>query len=128
MSVTPPAAMASASPVFCTHTPTAPACTCSLASIELLCILACGRHRSPCLRQKSAMRVRLRSMASRSTTRAGVSIAVAGWPTRRSGEASGGVVVGRGIVEVLGVGPADEGEALLGPEQAVDGAVGKLPG
>ena len=39
-----------------------------------LCVLVCGRSRSPCAFAYSATRQRLRSMMSRSTTSAGVSI------------------------------------------------------
>src|SRR5690606_37159029 len=120
--------MASASEVFCTHTPTAPACSCSLAMAELLCILACARQRMSCLRQNSAMRPRLRCIASMSTTRAGVSMALTGLPTSCLRASERGVFVEGGMVEVLRVGPADQREAFRCPEQAVDGAVGQLPG
>src|SRR6478735_12486911 len=120
--------MASASAVFCTQMPTAPACICNLASAELLCILACGRQRMSCFLANSAIRARLRFIASRSSTRAGVSMASTPWPISRRRVSERGVFVGRFIVQVLGVGPADEGEALGRPQQAVDRAVGQLPG
>ena len=81
MSSTPAAARASASLVFCTHTPTAPAARCSRAIAAHLCIFACGRRRTLRARAKSAMAARLRSIASRSITSAGVSIAATGSPT-----------------------------------------------
>src|SRR5438105_10738841 len=130
MSRMPPAARASASAVFCTHTPTAPASICSLASAALLCIFAWARQRTWCLRQNSAMRARLRRMASMSMTSAGVSIAATLWPTSaaRVSGSEAGVVVGGFIVQVLRVGPADQREAFRGPEQAIDRAVGQFPG
>ena len=73
MSAMPAMASASASLVFCTQTPTAPAAICSRAIAAHLCILACGRRRTPCRRAKVAMAARLRSIASRSMTSAGVS-------------------------------------------------------
>src|SRR3569832_996102 len=118
MSSTAPAAIASASAVFCTQQPVAPASIIIRASSALLCILACGRQRMPCLRANSAMRARLRFIASRSITSAGVSMAA-------TSEAGG--VVGSILLQVLRVGPADEGEALRGPEQAVDRRIGQLP-
>src|SRR4051812_2106683 len=120
--------MASASLVFCTHTPTAPACICSRASAELLCILACGRQRMSCLRAKSAIRLRLRCMASRSTTRAGVSIAETGWPTSRLRSSERGVFVVGCMFQVLRVRPSHEREAFGRPQQPVDRSVGQLPG
>src|SRR3954463_5259239 len=104
----------------------APACICRRASAELLCILACGRQRMSCLRANSAMRVRFRCMASRSTTSAGVSIASTDWPTRSFREPLDGGFIGGRVLEVVRVGPADEGEALGRPEQAVDGTVGQF--
>src|SRR5438132_8796225 len=115
MSRTPPAAIASASAVFCTQQPVAPASTIMRASSALLCILACGRQRTSCLRANSAIRAMLRFIASRSTTSAGVSMPAT--------SEAGGVVAGI-LVQVLRVGPADEREALRGPQEAVDGAVG----
>src|SRR5439155_1167977 len=44
MSAMPCSASASASPTFCTQTPTAPASICSRAIAALLCIFACGRR------------------------------------------------------------------------------------
>ena len=81
MSSMPAAASASASLVFCTQTPTAPAAICRRAMVAHLCIFACGRRRTPWLRANAAMVARLRSIASRSITSAGVSIDSTGSPT-----------------------------------------------
>src|SRR5688572_26704494 len=124
----PPATIASASAVFCTHTPTAPACICSLARATLLCILACGRQRTSCLRANSAMRARLRFIASRSTTRAGVSMALMSWPTSGASDSEGCVLVGGFMVQMLSIGPAYQSKALGRPQQAIDRPVGQLPG
>src|SRR6478735_4653088 len=154
MSSTPAAASASASLVFWTQTPTAPASLCIRAIVALLCIFACGRRRTPWLRANAAMDARLRFIASRSITSAGVSIDSTGSPTRGSGAAAlirapgerlpprrerssrhlrhgraiaFAAVVERVAVEVGGVAPADQGEALAGEEQPVDAGVAELP-
>src|SRR4051794_30458141 len=74
MSVTPPRTKASASPTFCTHWPTAPCAIWRSAMAGDLCVLACGRTRTPVVRENSAIFAMLRSSASRSTISAGVSI------------------------------------------------------
>src|SRR6218665_247594 len=70
-------------------------------------------------------------MVSRSTTRAGVSMAATLWPIRRrrrAGACSGAEFIKAIVFQVRGVGPAHEGQALGCPEQAVDGGVAELPG
>src|SRR5450830_367083 len=145
--------MTSASAVFCTHTPTAPALICILASFTLLCSLACGRQRMLCFLANSAMRTRLRFIASRSITRAGVSMSLTGLPISpakwggkaligglgclawllgadgaTSGSVCKSVVVERNALQVLSVGPAHQCEALGRPEQPVDGRIVQGPG
>ena len=145
MSSTPAAARASASLVFCTHTPTAPAARCSRAIAAHLCIFACGLQAHACGRGRSRpWRRRLRSIASRSITSAGVSIdadRVAdlrhGGSGRRAHRRAGAdrhhrvalaAVVERHLAfEVRGVAPADQGEAARRVEQPVDRGVAELP-
>src|SRR6187200_2477321 len=154
MSSTPAAASASASLVFWTQTPTAPASRCSRAIVALLCIFACGRSRTPWLRANAAMVARFRSIAARSTTSAGVSIDSTGAPICGSGAAvliatlrrrcspgqgrsrrhprhrraiAFAAVVERVAVEVSGIAPADQGEALAGEEKSIDGGIAELP-
>jgi ABC-type histidine transport system ATPase subunit len=69
-----------ASPTFCTHWPTAPWAICRSAIAADLCVLACGRTRTPVARENSAILAMLRSSASRSTTSAGVSMSADGEP------------------------------------------------
>ena len=69
----PPATMASASETVCTQTPTAPRSSCIRAMVTLLWVLTWGLRATPAARAATAIRSRLRSSASRSTTRAGVS-------------------------------------------------------
>ena len=85
MSVTPPRTNASASPTFCTHCPTAPCAICRSAIAADLCVLACGRTRTPVERAKSAIFAMFRSSASRSTMSAGVSISATGAPISAGG-------------------------------------------
>mmetsp|Transcript_16794 Transcript_16794/g.52135 ORF Transcript_16794/g.52135 Transcript_16794/m.52135 type:complete len:213 (-) Transcript_16794:13-651(-) len=82
MSWTPPAAIASASPSFCTHTPMAPPSSISRrARAADLCSFACGRSSRLCFRAYSFIVAMLRSIASRSITSAGVSSCDTGVPT-----------------------------------------------
>ena len=55
MSAMPASASTSASLTFCAQTPTAPAAICAFAIAALLCILACGRSRTPCERANTAI-------------------------------------------------------------------------
>ena len=75
---TPPSTIASASDTFWQHSPTAPSAICLSPITGDLCVLACGRRRTPAFDTASAMRFRLRSNASRSMTSAGVSISAYG--------------------------------------------------
>ena len=84
-SAMPPATITSASDTFWQHTPTAPNAICLAATIGDLCVLACGRRRTPALRTKFAMRSRLRSKASRSMRSAGVSTWASGMPAVAGG-------------------------------------------
>ncbi len=81
----PASTIVSASDTFWQHTPTAPSAICRLATWGDLCVLACGRRRTPALRAKSAMRWRLPSNASRSISRAGVSTSARLMPTLAGG-------------------------------------------
>ena len=85
MSFTPPRTSASASPTFCTHWPTAPCAICRSAIAADLCVLACGRTRTPVARENSAIFAMLRSSASRSTTSAGVSMSATEAPISAGG-------------------------------------------
>jgi hypothetical protein len=87
MSGMPSAARISASDTFWQQTPTAPCSIWMRAMVELLCVLACGRSRTPAFPVASAMRRRLRSKASRSITKAGVSISANGIPGWAGGRA-----------------------------------------
>ncbi len=78
----PPQASTSASATFCTHWPTAPRAICSFAITGDLWVLACARSFAPVGARSAAMWSRLASNASRSTTRAGVSMScsrIPGW-------------------------------------------------
>ena len=78
----PPARKGSASEVFCTQMPTAPAATCRRAISTHLWLLACGRTRT--LRPATACirRAMLASNRSRSTISAGVSTSASASPGR----------------------------------------------
>src|SRR5512143_103814 len=78
----PAATKASASPTFWQQTPAAPRSICSSAIAGHLCDLACGRSAMPEPWVAFAIRSRLRSNASRSTTSAGVSTSPTASPTR----------------------------------------------
>src|SRR5262245_8406779 len=84
-SAMPPSTIASASDTFWQHTPTAPSATCFAAMTGDLCVLACARSRTPARPTKSAIRLRLRSKASRSIRSAGVSISASGAPILAGG-------------------------------------------
>src|SRR5476649_1537115 len=90
MSGTPPQARASASATFWTHWPTAPRAICSFAMTADLWVLAWARSRAPVGASNPAMRSRLYSKASRSISRAGVSIS----SSRMPGWAGGGCNMG----------------------------------
>src|SRR5215208_3849795 len=128
MLYTPPSTITSASAVFCTHTPAAPANICSLARATLLCVLAWGRQRTSCFLANSAMRPRFLFIASRSMTSAGVSMALTLWPTSWARSSETGVFVGGFIVQMLSIGPAYQSKAFGRPQQPVDRAIGQLPG
>src|SRR5262245_13087852 len=76
----PPSTITSASDTFWQHTPTAPSATCLAAMSGDLWVLAFARSRTPAAAAKSARRLRLRSKASRSMTRAGVSTCASAMP------------------------------------------------
>src|SRR5581483_10622475 len=84
---TPAAAMASASGTVATQTPRAPAATCRRAISGHLCVLACGRKPQPVFLHCSAMTRRLPSKASRSSSSAGVGMALRGRPFHSSASA-----------------------------------------
>ena len=122
---------------------------CSVAMVALLCIFACGRRRTPCCARTPPWRRDCApSRRGRRRARACRSIR----PDRRRGGRAGAVrlvvltsrgplmsppghgravafagVVERRAVEVRGVAPADQGEALAGEEQPVDRGVAELP-
>src|ERR1700742_2074162 len=81
----PPATSASASDTFWQQTPTAPKAICRAAMTDDLCVLACGRRRTPSRFTSAAIFSRLRASASRSTIRAGVSISDTGAPISAGG-------------------------------------------
>ena len=67
------------------HTPTAPSAICFSAMTGHLWVLACGRTLTPVPAIRSGRRRRLRSNASRSTIRAGVSTSSRGMPISAGG-------------------------------------------
>ena len=83
---TPPRTMTSASETFWQQTPTAPCAIWRKAMTGLLWVLAWARKRTPAVCVASAMRFKLRSKASRSTSSAGVST----WSSAMPGAAGGG--------------------------------------
>src|SRR5579875_1351540 len=73
-SVIPASRRASASDSLATITRGAPSSTCRFAHLGLLWVLVCGTRSLPSARASSAMPMRFRSVWSRSTTTAGVSM------------------------------------------------------
>ena len=92
MSGMPPQASTSASVTFCTQLPTAPRAICSLAMTGDLCVLACARNLTPVGASRAAMVSRLNSNASRSMTKAGVSISSSRMPGMAGGTCSIGTL------------------------------------
>src|SRR3990172_6623309 len=84
-SATPPATSASASLTFWQHTPTAPSAICRSAISGHLWLLACGRKRMFLPESDSGRRFRLRSNASSSRIRHGVSTSASGMPMAAAG-------------------------------------------
>src|SRR5713101_7480661 len=76
MSAIPSSAKISASPSFAQQMPTAPRSICRAATRGDLCVLACGRSRSPRAFAADCMRDRLRVSFDDSTRTAGVGISV----------------------------------------------------
>src|SRR5574341_421252 len=114
--------MASASLTFWQQTPTAPPATWRRAITGHLWLLLWGRSRTGLPATAWARRARLRSKASRSSNRAGVSTASRGIPT----SAGGRVVMGSSLLEVfdllpdpaqVGDIPAQDQLLLLGGEK-----------
>ena len=84
----PPQASASASPTFCTHWPMAPRAIWRRAMTGDLWVLAWARSLAPVGASSAAMRSRLYSNASRSMSRAGVSISSSRMPGWAGGACS----------------------------------------
>ena len=110
----PPQARTSASATFCTHWPTAPRAICSLAMTGDLCVFACARSFTPVGASSAAIVSRLYSNASRSITRAGVSISSSRMPGMAGGVCS--IVVCPWMVGGTFAGWLHEGERGIFPK------------
>src|SRR5437879_4286203 len=129
---TPPSTMASASPTFWQHTPTAPRAICRRPITAHLCVFACGLRRTPLPATALAILSRLRWKASSSISRAGVSTSLRGAPISAGGGCIMGSLRDEGLVvagDVLHRGVEDALAGGRGRQRGIraDAAIGKPP-